>query len=53
MQADCIDMLKSLLTQQEEEFFNQKMEGRILISKLHDIDGQVRNRARDYFLAAK
>ena len=53
LQADCINMLKELLSKHEEEFFGQKMEGRILISNLHDIDGQVRSRAKDYFLAAK
>eukprot|EP00347_Sterkiella_histriomuscorum_P008514 403344811 len=53
MQQDCINVLKELLDKQEEQFFNQKMEGRILIQNLHDIDSQVKQRAIAYFRAAK
>ncbi|CDW78919.1 UNKNOWN [Stylonychia lemnae] len=53
MQHDCISMLKEIVNRQEELSFNQKMEGRILISNLHDFDTQVKQKATAYFRAAK
>ena len=53
MNQDCVGMLNDLLLQQEEQFFSQKMEGRILISNLFDMDQQVKQKAVNYFRAAK
>jgi hypothetical protein len=53
MQQDCIDLLRQLIDTQEDQFFGQKMEGRILISNLHEMDQQVKQRAVAYFHAAR
>jgi len=53
MQQDCINTLKELLQNQEDHLFSNKMEGRILISNLYDVDAQVRDKAKDYFFASK
>ena len=53
MEQDCVNSLKEILSKQEEEFQSQKIEGRILISNLHDIDQALKQIATTYFRAAK
>ena len=53
MEQDCVKTVKDLLKRQDDDFAQLKMEGRILISNLHDTDLNLKQSAIGYFRAAK
>ena len=55
MQADCIDMLKSMLTVQDEKAWKIFMEAKLLIGKLEDDVSSrvVKGAAAQYWRAAR
>lgn len=53
MEQDCISTLKGMLQKHDEMQFGQKMEGRIVLSNLNDIDMQLKAKASAYFVSAK